>query len=180
MRPLKSHFPEHALTTLDTMLKQTKAARVFRRVQAVRAVVAGHHVNAVSLTFHLTNSALRKWGQRFANQGVSGLVDRPRPGRPRKVTCELAQHLNRLVDQDPLQHGSIDSQWSCRELATVLAQHTGVQLGRERVRCILKKYAKFLPPHRAARAPPSGPRLCLDRTCCLGVPGAPGREHFPL
>jgi hypothetical protein len=54
------------------------------------------------------------------------------------VTCALEQHLNRLVDQDPLQHGSIHSQWSCRALATVLAQQTGVHLGRESVRGVLK------------------------------------------
>ena len=138
MRPLKSHFPAHALTTLETVLKQTKEARVFRRAQAVREVVAGHHVNAVSALFHFTNSALRKWVQRFAQQGPQGLLDRPHPGRPRKVTCALAQHLHRLVDQDLLQHGARSSQWSCRELATVLAQHTGIQLGRESVRCILK------------------------------------------
>jgi transposase len=139
MRPLKSHFRADALTTLDTVLKQTKEARVFRRAQAVREVVAGHHVNAVSATFHLANSALRKWVQRFATEGPPGLLDRPRSGRPRKVTCALEQHLNRLVDQDPLQHGAGSSQWSCRELATVLAQQTGVQLGRESIRGILKK-----------------------------------------
>ena len=139
MRPLKSHFRADALTTLDTVLKQTKAARVLRRAQAVREVVAGHHINAVSALFHFTNSALRKWVQRFAQQGSQGLLDRPRPGRPPKMTCELARHLQRLVDQDPLQHGAHSSQWSCRELATVLAQHTGVQLGRESVRCALKK-----------------------------------------
>jgi putative transposase len=139
MRPLKSHFPDHALPTLDTLLKQTKEARVFRRAQAVRAVVAGQHVSTVSITFHLANSAVRKWVQRFAQQGPQGLRDRPRSGRPPKVTCELEQHLNRLVDQDPLQHGSISSQWSCRTLATVLAQQTGVQLGRESVRGVLKK-----------------------------------------
>jgi transposase len=139
MRPLKSHFSAHALTTLDTMLKQTKEARVFRRAQAVRAVVAGQHVSTVSLTFHLANSAVRKWVQRFAQQGPQGLLDRPRPGRPRKVTCELEQHLNRLVDQDPLQHGSLYSQWSCRELATTLAHQTGIRLGRESIRCVLKK-----------------------------------------
>jgi hypothetical protein len=38
-----------------------------------------------------------------------------------------------------LQHGSLYSQWSCRELAMVLAPHTGVQLGRESVRGVLKK-----------------------------------------
>jgi transposase len=139
MRPLKSHFPVHALTTLDTMLKQTKDARVFRRAQAVRAVVTGQHVSTVSLTFHLANSALRKWVQRFAQQGPQGLLDRPRPGRPRKMTCELETHLNRLVDQDPLQHGSLYSQWSCRELATALAHQTGIQLGRDSIRCALKK-----------------------------------------
>ena len=95
MRTLKLHFPDDALPTLDTFVKQTKEARVFRRAQAVRAVVAGHYVNAVSATFHFTNSALRKWVQRFAQQGAQGLVDRPRPGRPPKVTCELEKHLNR-------------------------------------------------------------------------------------
>ena len=139
MRPLKSHFRADALTTLETVCKQTKEARVFRRAQAVREVVAGHYVSTVSATLHFTNSALRKWVQRFAQQGPQGLVDRPRSGRPPKVTCELAKYLNRLVDQNPLEHGSIHSQWSCRELATVLAQQTGVHLGRESVRCILKK-----------------------------------------
>jgi transposase len=135
MRPLKSQFPDEALTTLETM-KQTKETRVFRRAQALREVVAGHHINAVSETFHFTNSALRKWVQRFANEGAQGLLDRPRSGRPRTGTCALDKHLNRLVDQDPLQHGSIHSQWSCRELATVLARATGGQLGRESVRCV--------------------------------------------
>src|SRR5438105_2936332 len=139
MRPLKSHFPEHALTTLDTLLKQTKEARVFRRAQAVHAVVAGHHVSAVSATFHVANAALRKWVQRFAQEGPQGFLDRPRSGRPPKVTCELEQHRNRLVDPDPRQHGALSSQWSCRALATVFARETGVQLGRESMRCVLKK-----------------------------------------
>jgi len=138
MRTLKLHFPDDALPTLDTFLKQTKEARVFRRAQAVRHVVKGQRLQTVSDALSFTYSALRKWVHRFAHQGTQGLVDRPRPGRPPKVTCELEKHLNRLVDQDPLQHGSVSSQWSCRELATVLAQQTGVQLGRENVRCALK------------------------------------------
>ena len=139
MRTLKLHFPNDALPTLDTFLKQTKEARVFRRAQAVREVVKGTRLQTVSDTLALTYSALRKWVHRFASQGTQGLVDRPRSGRPPKMTCELEKHLNRLVDQDPLQYGSLYSQWSCRELATILAQGTGVKLGRESVRCVLKK-----------------------------------------
>src|SRR5262249_46631560 len=139
MRTLKLPFPDDALPTLDTFLKQAKEARVFRRGQAVRAVVKGQRLQTVSDTLSFTYSALRKWGQRFAHQGTPGLLDRPRPGRPPKVTCALEQHLNRLIDQDPLEHGSSHSQWSCRALATVLAQQTGVHLGRESIRCALKK-----------------------------------------
>jgi transposase len=112
---------------------------VFRRAQAVREVVAGSHVNAVSATFHLTHAALCTWVQRFAQQGPPGLLDRPRPGRPRNMTWALAQPLNRLVDQDPLHHGSRSSPWSCRERARGLAPHTGLHLGRASSRGVLKK-----------------------------------------
>ena len=139
MRTLKLHFPDTALSTLDTFLKQTKEVRIFRRAQAVRDVVKGQRIQHVSDTLQFTYSALRKWVHRFANQGIQGLGDRPRSGRPPKVTCELEQHLTRLIDQDPLEHGSIHSQWSCRELATALARETGVRLGRESVRGVLKK-----------------------------------------
>ena len=139
MRTLKLPFPDDALPTLDTFVKQTKEARVFRRAQAVRHVVKGQRLQTVSDALAFTYSALRKWVYRFANQGVQGLVDRPRCGRPPKVTCALEQHLHRLVDQDPLQPGAIHSPWRCRTLATVLAHQTGVHLGRERVRGVLKK-----------------------------------------
>jgi transposase len=139
MRTLKLHFPDDALPTLDTFVKKTKEARVFRRAQAVREVVQGQRLQTVSDTLHFTYSALRTWVYRFANQGPQGLVDRPRSGRPPKVTCELEQHLHRLIDHDPLEHGALSSQWSCRELATVFARETGVQLGRESVRGVLKK-----------------------------------------
>ena len=154
MRTLKLHFPDQALPTLDTFLKQTKEARIFRRAQAVRDVVKGHRLQTVSDTLHFTYSALRKWVHRFDQEGIAGLTDRPRPGRPPKVTCELAKHLDRLVDQDPLQHGSIHSQWSCQALATVLARQTGIQLSRESVREVLKKKSQLQPSHRTARSRP--------------------------
>jgi transposase len=154
MRTLKLHFPDDALPTLDAFLKQTKEARVFRRAQAVREVVQGQRLQTVSDTLHFTYSALRKWVHRFAHHGVQSLADRPRSGRPPKMTCALAHHLDCLVDQDPLQHGSSHSQWSCQELATVLARQTGVQLSRESVRDVLKKRHQLQPSYGATRSRP--------------------------
>lgn len=139
MRNLNLQFADDALPKLDAFLKETKEARLFRRAQAVREVVKGIRMQEVSNRFAFTYSAVRKWVHRFGRQGTAGLFDRPRPGQPRKITSELQRHLDRLVDQDPLQHGSIHSQWSCQELAHVLRQQTGVQLGRETIRLALKK-----------------------------------------
>jgi hypothetical protein len=36
MRTLKLHFPDDALPTLDTFVKQTREARVFRRCHRLR------------------------------------------------------------------------------------------------------------------------------------------------
>ena len=79
MRTLKLHFPDDALPRLDTFLKQTKEARVFRRTQAVREVVKGQRLHTVSDTLSFTYSALRKWVYRYATQGTQGLVDPPSP-----------------------------------------------------------------------------------------------------
>jgi hypothetical protein len=59
MRPLTSHVPHGALPTLATFMQHAQEARVFRRAHAVREVVTGQTVTAVSDTFHCTNSALR-------------------------------------------------------------------------------------------------------------------------
>jgi len=56
--------------------------RVFRRAQAVREVVKGQRLQNVSDALQLPILAWRTWVHRFANQGVQGLGDRPRPGRP--------------------------------------------------------------------------------------------------
>src|SRR5262245_49071308 len=155
------HFPDNTLSTLETFLRQAKKARVFRRAQAVRDVVTGQRLQTVSDTLHFTYSALRKWVHRFATEGTRGLVDRPAPGDRPKSPAHWHSPSIASSTKPPLEHGSLYSQWSCRELATVLARQTGVQLGRESVRGMLKKFANLLPPYRTARPYPCGPRVCL-------------------
>ena len=165
MRTLKLHGPEAALPPFDPFLQPTTEARVFRRAHAVRDVVQGQRLPNVSDALQLTYCALRTWVHRFANQGIKGLLDRPRSGRPPTVTCEVEQPLPRLVDPDPLEHGALSSQGRCRALATVFAQQTGGQLGRESVRGVGQKtYGTAVPP--GGSLPPRLP-LPLARSTSL-------------
>ena len=74
MRNLNLQFPDDALTTLDTFIKQTQSARVFRRAQAVREVVKGARMQETSDRFNFTYSAVRKWVHRFGREGTPGLL----------------------------------------------------------------------------------------------------------
>ena len=141
MRTLQSQFASDALSTLDSVVKHTKDVRVFRRAQAVREIVKGRRIKDVSRSFAFTYSALRKWVQRFAQEGTCGLLDRPRPGRPHKVTEEVSSCILHLVEQDPLAHGALSSQWNCRELTTAVAQQTDVALHPDTIRRVLKRGA---------------------------------------
>ena len=78
MRTLKLHVPDAALPPWDPFVQQTKEARVFRRAQAVRAVVQGQRLPTVSDTLQLTYSALRQWVQRWAHPDTQGLIARAR------------------------------------------------------------------------------------------------------
>jgi transposase len=140
MRPLKSHLRPAALTTFESGRTQMKEARDWRRAPAVRAVVAGHHGKAVSAMVPCAHAALRTWGQRFAPQGPQGLWDHPRSGRPRNVTCVLAQPLTRLGDPAPLEHGALHAPWRGRALAAGFARETGGPLGWARGRGLVKPH----------------------------------------
>jgi hypothetical protein len=105
MRTLQLHFPDNALATLHTVLKQTKDARVFRRAQAVHELVKGTRLHTGSDTRAFPSSTLSTWAHHFTQAGAPGLVGRPRSGRPPTVTCALDMQLNRLVEQEPLPHG---------------------------------------------------------------------------
>jgi transposase len=124
-------LPDEALPTFDTLLQQTKAARVLRRAQAVREVVTGQRLQTVSDPLHFPSAALRQWGHRFAQPGGQRLGERPRSGRPPQVTAALAPHLQRRGDHDPRQPGASHAPWSGPDLARTLARQPGGQLSRE-------------------------------------------------
>jgi hypothetical protein len=134
MRPLTSHVPDPALSTCDTVLQPTQAARVCRRAHAVQAGGAGPHVAAVAATCPVAHAALRLGGQRLAQEGLQGVRERPRSGRPPTVMGALAPPRHRLGAPAPLQPGALASQGRGRARAPVHAPQPGSQRGRARGR----------------------------------------------
>jgi transposase len=60
---------------------------------------------------------VRTWRGRFAAEGLAGLMDRPRSGRPSRFTAIQVAQVKALACQLPADTGTPLARWSCPELA---------------------------------------------------------------
>jgi transposase len=65
----------------------------------------------------ITVDTVRTWRGRFAEQGLAGLRDRPRSGRPSRFSPVQVAQVTSLACQVPAHAGAPLSRWSCPELA---------------------------------------------------------------
>jgi len=58
-----------------------------------------------------------RWRKRFSEEGLAGLVDRPRSGRPRRFGSEVVAGIKAMACEPPEQRAVPLSRWSSSELA---------------------------------------------------------------
>ena len=58
-----------------------------------------------------------RWRKRFSEEGLAGLVDRPRPGRPRRFGADVVAGIKAMACEPPEQRAVPLARWSSGELA---------------------------------------------------------------
>jgi transposase len=64
----------------------------------------------------------------FRRQGADGLVARPVPGRPSKLTLTQEKIALRWLSDSPLEHGFATELWTASRLGQVIQEEFGVRL----------------------------------------------------
>jgi putative transposase len=111
--------------------------RYSRRAQVILLSGEGRTLWEISAGSGLSENNCLKWRKRFLESRLEGLSDRPRQGRPPRITPWERAQVVRLACERPLNGANA---WSVRELARV----TG--LGSTTVHRILKETA--IKPHK--------------------------------
>lgn len=115
---------------LQTLVSsRTAPVREVQRAHIVLAAADGASNAAIARRLSISQNTVRTWRGRFAEHGMAGLADRPRPGRP--VVYGPDVHL-RIVATVTSQLPEADSVWSHRLLAEHLADDgiSASQIGR--------------------------------------------------
>lgn len=75
------------------------------RARIVCDAARGHSNAAIARRHDLTVDTVRRWRGRFADEGLAGLTDRPRPGRPPRFTPVQVAEVKALACQLPAETG---------------------------------------------------------------------------
>jgi transposase len=87
------------------------------RARIVLAAAEGLKNTEVAQRLGIAHASVRKWRNRFAEHGLDGLTDEPRPGRPRTVTdAQVEEVIVTTLEMTPKDA----THWSTRSLASEL------------------------------------------------------------
>src|SRR6516165_8845850 len=102
--------------TLERWARRPNSAQsLAMRCRIVLACADGETSTAVAEELGLNISTVRKWRRRFAEAGLDGLHDEPRPGAPRSIADEDVERvIVKTLEQSPPDA----THWSTRSMAT--------------------------------------------------------------
>lgn len=104
--------------TLEALARRGRAEhRQVMRARIVLAAADGRSNAGIARELRVVEDTVRKWRKRFRNEGLPGLVDRPRSGRPRVFPAAVVAEVKALACELPTGAGVPLSRWSCPELA---------------------------------------------------------------
>jgi transposase len=99
------------------------------RAQVVLTAAMGRSNARIARDLRISQDTARKWRGRFADRGLEGLSDLPRPGRPRQISAEARAAVVALACQLPAATGVPLAHWPGPELAAELAARGGWKPG---------------------------------------------------
>ena len=131
--------PELSAEDLRLAARRSKDADQARRLLGIALVLDGASRTEAARATGMDRQTLRDWVIRYNAEGVEGLRDRPRPGRPAGLTAAQLAELARLVEDGPdvAVHGVV--RWRCVDLQAQIKRRFGVELSERHVGRLLKQ-----------------------------------------
>ena len=117
----------------------TRDVRQARRLLALAMVLDGHPRQLAAQAGGMDRQVLRDWVHRYNAQGVEGLRDVPRSGRPAALSAEQMQELEGLVLAGPDLARDGVVRWRCVDLQGQIKTKFKVEVHERTVGKLLRR-----------------------------------------
>jgi len=166
---------EHSASELRMAASQTRDGATARRILALALVMEGSSRSAAARSCGMDRQTLRDWVHRYNAEGLAGLSDRHRSGRPPRLTAAQLAELAAVVEAGPDLERDGVVRWRCIDLQQLIAERFQVRLAERTIGTLLNKlrFTRLAPrpyhPKKDAAAqqafkktsPPGSAKACL-------------------
>jgi transposase len=99
-----------------------------RRLLAVQRVLDGYSIEEVAEFLGVDSRSVRRWVATYRESGGQGLLSRPVPGRPPKLTTTQEKIVRRWLADSPRQHGFETELWTASRVGQLIHEEFGIRL----------------------------------------------------
>lgn len=128
-----SPLSPEAVAGLEKLMKQDLSARVRMRAHSILLSHRKMGIGVIAAFYNVSRDTVSGWIDRWEQEGLQGLRDRPRSGAPRMITEADRALIRSLVSRYP--HSS-------RTVINIFAARTGKTISESTIRRILKEGPK--------------------------------------
>ena len=124
---------------------------------AIALVLEGADRTGAAQSCGMERQTLRDWVHRYNAEGVAGLADRPRSGRPPRLSPAQLDALIEVVEAGPAVEVDGVVRWRCVDLRGVIADRFAVELSERSVGRLLNRrgYTRLQPRPQHRKADPA-------------------------
>lgn len=130
---------EEQLNGLEQAINSSPYPEVRQRAIAIRMLHLGHHPDQVGELVMVTSNTIYAWHKRWREQGIEGLREGHRTGRPAKADPAYVKELERVLALDPRTLGLAFTIWTLNRLRLYLAEQTDILLSYTRFRALMSR-----------------------------------------
>ena len=145
---------DEQVTEVRTLYQTTKDVRIRTRSQIILLSFNGLSAPKIANIVGLSDESVRHHIQRYRDDGIAGLYDKERSGRPAIVTPAYIELATRTVRQRPRALGLSFSVWTLDRLLDYLKEQTGITVSYETLRTHLLAHGfSFSRPQHKVSSP---------------------------
>jgi len=130
---------ELSASDLRREARGTKDSDQTRRLLALALVLEGHSRRDAARQTGMDRQTLRDWVIRYNAEGVAGLCDRRRPGRPGQLSAAQLAELARVVEAGPDIDRHKVVRWRCIDLQEEIKTRFDVAVSERHVGRLLRR-----------------------------------------
>jgi len=139
MRPL-AVTDAASIIGIQQEIHRSEEARYDHRLHGVLLVAEGLTCPVVAQLLGDAPRSVENWVRRYEQNGLAGLQEGERPGRPSRLNAEQLEKINHVLRSKPTDAGMLVNLWDGKTLSAWIAKEYGIELGTRQCQRLFREF----------------------------------------